>query len=127
MKHVSLTLTAMLLLGAIPLTAAALDYGPNQSLLAASDAPQLPGAQARAVASGDMPSPGAIVSGTSESDAPATYNASKASEATPPGPSTSRGHGPSANNRSHQSSPAAKAGQAPSQPSWQSLLPGSIQ
>ena len=125
MRRSSLWLT-VLLLGAVPLTAAAVDYGPNAPLLAAeTNAPQLPGSQANAASHGEMPRPDAMADDDTGSDA--------APAATPqrmmPSASSPRVlpalHGAAARNKPH----ASAAHAAPAQPtaSWQSLLPGSIQ
>ncbi|HET9818692.1 MAG TPA: hypothetical protein VFP92_05955 [Rhodanobacteraceae bacterium] len=124
MKHLSLLLT-VLILGAVPLTAAALDYGPNQPLLVAENgAPPLPGAQARAVSMGAMPDPG-----TAEADDHEVADAAPALPrvvATPSHAAAARpDHGPSASNRPHGRATGHPT--APSPASWQSLLPGSIQ
>jgi hypothetical protein len=124
MKHPSLLLT-VLILGAVPLTAAALDYGPNQQLLAVENgSPPLPGAQARAAAMGAMPKPDTAEAG--DNDAVDASPALPHARSTPSAPVAARpDHGPSASNkpRSSTSGPAT----APSPASWQSLLPGSIQ
>ncbi|MGH8214621.1 MAG: hypothetical protein ACREPZ_02855, partial [Rhodanobacteraceae bacterium] len=57
MKHLSSWLT-VLVLGAVPLSAAALDYGPNRPLLAVENgAPQMPDVHARAESTGAMAKP----------------------------------------------------------------------
>jgi hypothetical protein len=124
MKHLSRLLT-VLILGAVPLTAAALDYGPNQPLLvAANDAPPLPGAQARAASMGAMPKPDAA-----EADDHEVADIEPALPRVVATPSRAaaarRDRGPSASNRPHGT--AAGHPTAPSPTSWQSLLPGSIQ
>jgi hypothetical protein len=119
---------AVLILGSVPLTAAALDYGPNRALLAVgADAPQLPGAEARAAARGEMPRPDTM---PEDDDADANTSAPMVPHVirpavTPsrPGP-TIRNPSPSASNKPRI--PTAHPAPAPAA-SWQSLLPGSIQ
>lgn len=124
MKHLSMLLT-VLMLGSVPLAAAALDYGPNQPLLAAENgAPQAPGMHAHVASTRATPKLYAAETGDDE-----------ASDASPEAPRTATaasslivqrsGHGPSASNRPQ--STVAKPATAPSPASWQSLLPGSIQ
>jgi hypothetical protein len=118
MKRLSSLLT-VLLLGAVPLTAAALDYGPNRTLLAVENSvPQLPDTQVRATS----PEPAAP-----ESDPAAPLPV--ASRTTP-------GSSPAALRRTARQAAHGKAqpttskpdpATTPSQFSWQSLLPGSIQ
>lgn len=123
MKHLSLCLT-VLALGALPLTAAAFDYGSNRPLLAAENGPpQLPGAQLHGSSTGRMPKPDVadIESGDGAEPAPAVPR--NAPAATPgvarPAPQTSARDKP----RARIAEPAS----APTPASWQSLLPGSIQ
>jgi len=123
MKHLSLCLT-VLALGALPLTAAAFDYGSNRPLLAAENgAPQLPGAQLHGSPTGTMQKPD--VADIESSDGAETgpvvpRNAPAASPGvTRPAPRTSARNAPRAR--------IAKPATAPTPPSWQSLLPGSIQ
>jgi hypothetical protein len=125
---------AVLLLGALPLTAAAFDYGPNQPLLASNDSnsPQLPGAQVRAAVAGEMPKADAGDTAEANADDNAFPNpvTTQTHQAMPqgPGPASPRSHGPSASNKAQQHpASSAAAGAVPSAPSWQSLLPGSIQ
>lgn len=128
MKHLSMRLT-VLLLGGLPLAAAALDYGPNRPLLAAENgAPQLPGARAQAASPGALPSPDtteASVDETPDSSAAALRVAPSA--ASPAAPAAlPRSHGPSASNKPATATQGKAA--VPSDPaSWRSLLPGSIQ
>ncbi|HEU4855831.1 MAG TPA: hypothetical protein VFS86_00855 [Rhodanobacteraceae bacterium] len=127
MKHLSVWL-ALLLLGGMPLTAAALDYGPNSPLLAAdTNVPQLPDAQVNAVARGEMPKPDVAADNegaAGEAAAPQRMTPSTASRsahaATLP-----RNPGPSASNKPRV--PVAHPVPAPPTAAWQSLLPGSIQ
>jgi hypothetical protein len=119
---------AVLILCSVPLTAAALDYGPNRALLAAgADTPQLPGAEVRAAARGEMPRPDVVsedAAADANTSAPAAPHAIRPavtpSRPGPPIPNPS----PSASNKPH--TPAAHPAPAPAA-SWQSLLPGSIQ
>lgn len=120
---------AVLILGSVPLTAAAFDYGPNQTLLAAgTDAPQLPGADVRAAAHGEMPRPDVMTEDdATAADAnigtPTPHAVRPAATPARPGP-VIRGLGPSASNKPHV--PVVHPAPAPAA-SWQSLLPGSIQ
>lgn len=120
MKHLSSWLT-VLLLGAVPLSAAALDYGPNRPLLAAENgAPPLPAAHA-----------------TSRDPVPKPYMADIDADTADAGPAIPRiapvaspgvprvGQAPSASNKPRTR--IAKPATAPTPASWQSLLPGSIQ
>lgn len=121
MKHLSLCLT-VLALGALPLTAAAFDYGSNRPLLAAENgAPQLPGAQLHGSSTGTMPKPDIdIESGNGAEAVPVSPNARAVSPGvTRPAPQTSASN----KTRTRIASPAT----APTPASWQSLLPGSIQ
>jgi hypothetical protein len=128
MKHLSLCVT-VLLLGAVPLTAAALDYGPNRPLLAvANGAPQLPGAQARATPMGAM-----TKSGGSDADAEEAPDAPPvAPHMTPstssPSSGAVRARGPTASNKPASATAQPSKADVESGPAtWQSLLPGSIQ
>ncbi|HEX7370105.1 MAG TPA: hypothetical protein VF284_07480 [Rhodanobacteraceae bacterium] len=125
MKHLSLCVT-VLLLGGVPLTAAALDYGPNAPLLAAETAsPQLPGAQVHAVAHGEMPQPEAMTAddGNDAGGNPSTQHLAPSSSAHPG--ASRHVPGPAASNKPHGS--VAHPTPVPHTASWQSLLPGSIQ
>ena len=129
MKRSSLWLT-VLLLGGVPLTAAAVDYGPNAPLLAAeTTAPQLPGSQVSAVARGAMPKPDAIAdneTGSGDSTAAPVPRRAQPNAASPHAlVAPAHGLGPSASNRPRAS--AARPASAPPTAPWQSLLPGSIQ
>lgn len=119
---------AVLIFCSVPLTAAAFDYGPNRALLAAgADAPQLPGAEARAAARGEMPRPDAMpedAATDADTSAPAPRAIRPAATPSRPGPAI-RNPGPSASNKPR--TPAAQPAPAPAAASWQSLLPGSIQ
>lgn len=125
MKHLSSWLT-VLILGAVPLSAAALDYGPNRSLLAVeSGASQLSGARASAASMDTAAKPDRAGATNTEGDA------SDALPATPPiAPVVSPGVSRASQPPSQSSKPLrkiAKPATAPSPASWQSLLPGSIQ
>ncbi|HVX04453.1 MAG TPA: hypothetical protein VHA71_04965 [Rhodanobacteraceae bacterium] len=116
-----------MLIGGVPLTAAAVDYGPNAPLLAAdTNAPQLPGSQASA-ARGEMSKPEVMADEDGGGDAPGPTSApqrvtpsSSAHTAAP-----AHGLGPAARNK--PSATASHPVPAPPTASWQSLLPGSIQ
>lgn len=124
MKHPSLYLT-VLLLGAVPLAAAALDYGPNRTLLAAENgAPQLPGAQVRAASMGAMPKPDAVEADDT-SVAPTVAPRVTPSASSPA--SAPRNHGPTASNKPRAAAQPNKPATEPGPATWQSLLPGSIQ
>lgn len=126
MRRSSLWLT-VLLIGGVPLTAAAVDYGPNAPLLAAdTNAPQLPGSQVSAAARGEMPK--ADVMADSEdggSDAPGPASAPQRMTPSSSSPRAAAAHGVAAHNK--PSAPASHPAQTPPTASWQSLLPGSIQ
>jgi hypothetical protein len=129
MRHLSLWLTVLLLSG-VPLTAAALDYGPNSSLLAAANAPQLSDSQGRAGSTGEMSKPDLAIadSGDSEDAAPAPapgHQQMTPGTHSPQSAPASRNPSSTASNK-----PRAATGQQPPEPptaTWQSLLPGSIQ
>jgi hypothetical protein len=123
MKHLPLWLT-VLLLGGVPLTAAAFDYGPNRTLLAAENgAPQLPVLQQRDAPSGALSKPEVMKAASAESPNPSSaeprMTPSSASAA-----AAARSRGPTASNQSHGANPEQPA---PGPATWQSLLPGSIQ
>jgi hypothetical protein len=129
MRHLSLWLTVLLLSG-LPLTAAALDYGPNSSLLAAANAPQLSDSQGRTASPGEMSKPDIATADSGESEDAAPTPAPSHPRMTPgtqsPQP-TSASHNPGS---TASNKPRAAVGQqAPEPPTatWQSLLPGSIQ
>ncbi|TAN05046.1 MAG: hypothetical protein EPN38_12440 [Rhodanobacteraceae bacterium] len=118
---------AVLILCSVPLTAAAFDYGPDQTLLAGSaDAPQLPGAAVREAARGELPRPDVMpddAATDSDPPAPAPHATQPAAAPARPGPAIGK-LGPSASNKPRIQ--AAHPTPAPAA-SWQSLLPGSIQ
>jgi hypothetical protein len=126
MRRSSLWLT-VLLIGGAPLTAAAVDYGPNAPLLAAdSNAPQLPGSQVAAAARGEMPKPD-IMADTEEGggDSAPVQQHMMPSTSSPRPVAPAHSLGPAARNK--PSAPATRpVPMLPTAP-WQSLLPGSIQ
>lgn len=127
MKHLSLWLT-VILLGAMPLAAAAFDYGPNQPLLAAdSSVPQLPGTQVHAVTAAELPAPDVIAANGSDAGAGATDGTPRARALPSPESTPTHRHVPVVRNRSHEPPSSAKPEPVPTQATWQSLLPGSIQ
>lgn len=125
MKH-ALPWVAVLLLAGVPLTAAALDYGPNRPLLAAENgAPQLPVLQQRNAPTGETSRPDAMTAtiDTPESS-PAMPRMAPSASSSPPAARGGRGPTASAKPRNGTAmQPAAEPGPA----TWQSLLPGSIQ
>jgi hypothetical protein len=121
-----------MLLGGVPLTAAAVDYGPNAPLLAAeTNAPQLPDAQANGAARGEMPKPDVMAINASSDDGGGDSNPAPMpqhvmpSAASPHSVEHVNGMGPAASNKPRTSTthPVSALPTAP----WQSLLPGSIQ
>jgi hypothetical protein len=130
MKHLSMGLAA-LFLGTLPFAAAAFDYGPNQPLLAANqalpatdaDLPAVPGSQSGPGAAG-----GSVRAESGEeanAGVPATPGVDHGATAAPtPDRAASASN---ANGSHHAAPPSSAALPAPIQPSWQSLLPGSIQ
>jgi hypothetical protein len=123
MKHLPLWLT-VLLLGGLPLTAAAFDYGPNRTLLAAENgAPQLPVLQQRDAPGGAVPKPDVMAAASVENPAPMPAEP----RMTPPvaaRAATAPPRGPTASNNARGVNPEQPA---PGPATWQSLLPGSIQ
>jgi hypothetical protein len=127
MKHLSLWLT-VILLGAMPLAAAAFDYGPNQPLLAANASlPQLP-AQVRAT-EGSQPHGDVLAANADDTNTPSIGSTARARPATTPMTSATRPirNGAAAPSKPRQLPPSATPEPLPTQPTWQSLLPGSIQ
>lgn len=115
----------VLVLGTMPLTAAAFDYGSNRPLLAAENgAPQLPGAQLHASSMDTMPKPdvAAVDSGEGAEAAPASPRV-----APPQSPGVTRSVPATSASIKPRSSRIATPATAPTPASWQSLLPGSIQ
>jgi hypothetical protein len=122
MKHLSLLLT-VLFAGGIPLTAAALDYGAGQPLLAAENgAPHLPALRNGTTGTGVAGHP--RVSGDTADDASATvaHRARTESSHTIAVPVR---HPQTVSAKADKQQ--AGAHESPGEPSWQSLLPGSIQ
>lgn len=117
MKRLAMLLVVLSLAG-LPLAAAALDYGPSQ-LLAAADrnAPQLPSPGAHAATMDATPKPDLAdtAAGDATAAAPAPAGAPRA-HAAPNGIASNKP-------QPHTAKPAPQ----PTQASWQSLLPGSIQ
>ena len=128
MKHLSWSLT-VLLLGAVPLTAAALDYGPNRPLLAVENGtPPLPGANARTASMDALPKPDAMdASADGTPDASPAVSRVTPSTSSPPVTAAPRGHGPSASNKPRSTTKAKPTAEPDPAATWQSLLPGSIQ
>lgn len=125
MKRLSMWLT-VLLLGSLPLAAAALDYGPNRQLLAAENgAPQLPLAQSQPAAQGALAKPDLGETGASETPGPAS-SMPRAAPSTSLPAAAARDTGPTASNKQRgpvQPKPVDQLDPA----AWRSLLPGSIQ
>jgi len=119
MKRVSLLLTALCAAG-LPLTAAALDYGPDQRILAAdASAPALPSARGEENPFAELTAPHHTRADDEDTSTPANTD----TEAHPAAPA-----------HSSRRSSAPTPGPGPAAPphthsvlSWQSLLPGSIQ
>jgi hypothetical protein len=129
MRRSSLWLT-VLLIGGVPLTAAAVDYGPNAPLLAAdSNAPQLPGSQVAAAARGQMPKPD-VVADSEDGGGDSVPGPASTPQRMMPSGSPQRAAAPAREAVSTaRNKPSASATSATPVPtaSWQSLLPGSIQ
>lgn len=116
----------VVLLGGLPLAAAALDYGPNRPLLAAENgAPQLPTAQESAT-SMQATKPDLTEAGDDAPETAATPPRMAPSAASPAPTTATRNPGPSANNKPHTQTPP-KPVALPDSAAWRSLLPGSIQ
>lgn len=122
MKHLSLQLT-VLLLGAIPLAASALDYGPERALLAANT-----GVAPAAV----MPPRATVADVESGAGSDDTVDAATATPRVAPSSRTQ----PAVESPANRSAPIrdqARGAEPPPRvhdahpPSWRSLLPGSIQ
>lgn len=126
MKQLSMWLTVMLL-GGLPLAAAALDYGPNRPLLAAeSGAPQLPTAQGSTTSMGQAGKSDLMETGDDAPEAAATPPRMTPSAASPTPVAAAHSPGPSASNKSRNQTPP-KPVVLPDSAAWRSLLPGSIQ
>lgn len=129
MKHLPLGLVA-LWLASIPLSAAAVDYVPNQRWLAAAPAypqgggeqPPLPGAALRSDGASGMLRPMTSDAGSDASPGPGVGPAVSGPVAPPRG-----GASTTATAARPPARPSPSPRPAHSQPSWQSLLPGSIQ
>lgn len=127
MKHLSLWLTVVLL-GAMPLAAAAFDYGPNQPLLAANaSVPQLPGAQVQAAAEGSLSHGDVLAANADDTSAPAIDGTAHARPATPSGSASRPARNSAVVNSKPRRAPPVTSEPLPTQATWQSLLPGSIQ
>ena len=123
MKHLPLRLT-VLLLGGLPLTAAAFDYGPNRNLLAAENgAPQLSVLQQRDAPGSTAPKPDVMAAASVENPDPSPAEPRMTPSSASPG-AAARPRGPTASNKTRGANPEQPA---PGPATWQSLLPGSIQ
>jgi len=117
MKRLSLLLTVLCAAG-LPLTAAALDYGPSERMLAAeTSAPSLPSAHSDENPFSELVSPHR----THADDDDPGYVADNSNNDAKPTPPTAR--------RSNAPTPGPASATPPKHGvlSWQSLLPGSIQ
>ena len=115
MKRLSLLLTVLCAAG-LPLTAAALDYGPSERMLAAeTSAPSLPSAHSDENPFSELVSPHRTHADDDDSGAGNGNN-----EAKPPPPTARRSNAPTPG-------PATATPPKHGVLSWQSLLPGSIQ
>ncbi|HEX7129795.1 MAG TPA: hypothetical protein VF217_06950 [Rhodanobacteraceae bacterium] len=118
MKTFSLLLAALCAAG-LPLTAAALDYGPGERMLAAeTSAPALPNAHGEDNSFPELVAPHRARLGDDGSASSA--NAGNGDAKPAPQPTARRGNAPTPG-------PAAVSTQQHGVLSWQSLLPGSIQ
>ncbi|HET9834929.1 MAG TPA: hypothetical protein VFP88_01080 [Rhodanobacteraceae bacterium] len=117
MKRLSLLLTVLCAAG-LPLTAAALDFGPGQRMLAAeTSAPSLPSAHSDSPLA-ELVSPHR--SHADDEDSSSTSNNGSNGDAKPATPTARRSSG-------QASGPATATPPRHGVLSWQSLLPGSIQ
>jgi hypothetical protein len=118
MKRISLLLTVLCAAG-LPLTAAALDYGPSQRMLAAeTSAPSLPSAHGDENPFSELVSPHRAHA--DDDDSSSASSSSNTSDAKPTTPTARRSGAPTPG-------PAAATPPKHGVLSWQSLLPGSIQ
>lgn len=121
MKHLSLWLT-VLVMGVVPLAAAAQDYDPNRALVAVENGgPQMLGESSRTTATGALPKPDA---GDADDTAGPMPRATPSAASTP-SPATPRNGGSGATKPVAPGVP--KPSVEPNPASWRSLLPGSIQ
>lgn len=119
MKRLSLLLTVLCAAG-LPLTAAALDYGPSERMLAAeTSAPSLPGAHSDDNPFSELVSPHRTHADDDDSGSGSTAGNGN-NEAKPTPPTARRSNAPTPG-------PATAAPRKHGVLSWQSLLPGSIQ
>ncbi|HEX6612818.1 MAG TPA: hypothetical protein VF022_03020 [Rhodanobacteraceae bacterium] len=121
MKTFSLLLAALCATG-LPLTAAALDYGPGERMLAAeTSAPSLPNAHGEDNPFSDLVTPHRSHADDEDSGSSASSNSSNGnSDAKPAQPTARRGNAPTPG-------PVTASPPRHGVLSWQSLLPGSIQ
>jgi hypothetical protein len=118
MKTFSMLLTVLCAAG-LPLTAAALDYGPGQCMLAAeTSAPSLPSTHGNGNPFAELVSPHRAHA--DDEDSNSASNGSGNADAKPAAPTARRSSGPTPG-------PATAAPPRQGVLSWQSLLPGSIQ
>lgn len=115
MKRLSLLLTVLCAAG-LPLTAAALDYGPSERMLAAeTSAPSLPSTHG-----GENPFSELVAPHRAHADDDDSNTASSSNDAKPAQPTARRSNAP-------MPGPASNTPPRHGVISWQSLLPGSIQ
>ncbi|HET7557369.1 MAG TPA: hypothetical protein VFK08_04765 [Rhodanobacteraceae bacterium] len=118
MKRLSLLLTVLCAAG-LPLTAAALDYGPSERMLAAeTSAPSLPGAHNDENPFSELVAPHRAHADDDDSASSSSGNGNN--DPKPAAPTARRGNAPTPG-------PATAAPRKHGVLSWQSLLPGSIQ
>lgn len=118
MKRLSLLMTVLCAAG-LPLTAAALDYGPSERMLAAeTSAPSLPSAHNDENAFSELVAPHRAHADDDDSTSASSGNGNN--DAKPAPPTARRGGAPTPG-------PATAAPPKHGVLSWQSLLPGSIQ
>lgn len=120
MKRISLLLTVLCAAG-LPLTAAALDYGPDQRMVAAeSAAPTLPSTHGDENPFAELTTPHHPHADDDDKATATAGNNDGDAKPNPPPPTARRGGAPAPG-------PAASAPAKHGVLSWQSLLPGSIQ